>query len=423
MATEDTNQGFGDFGIKDTMEMGLGNAELLKDLLGPDTASADPAEITPIIKEAADPAPAEPAKPKAKEVEAPKEGEEPKVKNTIGDFLGNDQEEEEEEEEDITKKKTETKEDEEEDEDKDPATPATNQFTALSKDLFKLGVFNKEEDEEDVVINTPQEFLDRFNSEKRKGAIDMVNNFIGQFGEDYQNAFDAIYVKGVDPREYWATYNEAVNYAEMDLTVESNQEKVMRKSLADQGFDNEDIDTEIDRLKNYGDLAQVAARNHKVLVKKEAAKMQDMEQKAQHEQATKAQVRNQYITNVQSVIQEKLKAREFDGIPINQKLAGELQDFLLVDKYKTASGETLSDFDKMILDLKKPENHANKVKIALLLKVLEKDPTLSTIQKSGVTKKTDTLFSEVARQVTKDKTPEATKAENAKQGGSNRWFV
>ena len=39
----------------------------------------------------------------------------------------------------------------------------------------------------------------------------MVNQFIGQFGEDYQQAFDAIYVKGVDPREYFTAYNIAVN--------------------------------------------------------------------------------------------------------------------------------------------------------------------------------------------------------------------
>jgi len=206
----------------------------------------------------------------------------------------------------------------------------------------------------------------------------------------------------------------------MDLTVERNQEAVMRRSLADQGFEGDDIDTEIERLRNYGDLEAVSTRNHKVLVKKEAVKMQEMEQKAQHEMALKANIRNQYITNVQSVIQEKLKAREFDGIPVNQKLAGEVQEFLLVDKYKTASGELLTDFDKMILDLKKPENHANKVKIALLLKVLEKDPTLSTIQKSGVTKKTDALFSEVARQVTKDKTPVSESKSGSKP---NSWFL
>jgi hypothetical protein len=412
MGPEDTNNsGFGDFGIKDTMEMGLGNAELLRDLHAPETATASSEGLEPIVKETNDPPAPDPAKLplKGKEVAAPKEGEEPIVKNTISDFLGNH--EEDIEEEDNAPVVTTTNTDNNDDDDN-----SSNQFTALANDLFKLGVFNKEEDE-DIVINTPQDFLDRFQSEKKKGAIEMVNQFIGQFGEDYQNAFDAIYVKGVDPKEYFTAYNEAVNYAEMDLTIESNQESVMRKSLTDQGFDKEDVDTEIERLKNYGDLEQVAQRNHKVLVKKEAIKMQEMEQKAQHDLAQKAQVKNQFITNVQSVIQDKLKTKEFDGIPITPKLAGELQDFLLVDKYKTPSGELLSDFDKTILDLKKPENHATKVKIALLLKVLESDPNLTTIQKRGVTTKTDALFSEVARQVTKEKsTPKAPNKNNS-------WFL
>lgn len=420
MGPEDlSNQGgFGDFGIKDTMEMGLGNAELLRDLYSPETSTAAPADITPIIKETTDPAPKDPATIplKGKEVAPPKDGEPPVVKNTIGDFLGNHEEEEEEEEEEQTGGKpapaagTEPAENNE---------PESNQFTALANDLFKLGVFNKDEDEADVIINSPEDFLERFNSEKKKGAIDMVNQFIGQFGDDYQNAFEAIYVKGVDPKEYFATYNEAVDYAEMDLTVESNQESVMRKALTDQGFDKEDVDTEIERLKNYGDLEQVAVKNHKVLVKREAIKLQEMEQKAQHELAQKAQIKNQYVTNVQAVIQEKLKTKEFDGIPLTPKMAGELQDFLLVDKYKTNSGELLSDFDKAILDLKRPENHATKVKIALLLKVLETDPNLTTIQKKGVTTKTNELFSEVARQVTKDKTVVATAA--AKK--NNSWFL
>ena len=96
-----------------------------------------------------------------------------------------------------------------------------------------------------------------------------------------------------------------------------------------------------------------------------------------------------------------MKNKEFDGIPLNPKLAGELQDFLTIDKYKTNSGETLTEFDKTILELKRPENHEKKVKIALLLKILEKDPTLSTIQKTGITKKSNELFGEVARQASK----------------------
>lgn len=380
------------FGIMDTMEMGMGNQELLNDLLSPETSTGDPDKVQPIVKEV-EAQPEEPPKktPKVKEVA----GDEGETRSTgeqiVEGFLGGD--EDEEEEEPISK--IPVVEEPEED---------VSQFAALSKDLFKLGVFTNDEDEEEVVINSPEEFLERFNAEKKKGAIEVVNNFIGQFGEDYQQAFDAIFVKGVNPREYFGTYNNILNLSELDLSVEENQVAIIKRALDEQGFEPEDITTEIERLKNYGDLESVAAKHHKVLVKKDSARLKQLEENAQRELQQRAAVRNQYIQNVQSVLQEKLKTKEFDGIPINPKLATELQDFLLVDKYKTASGETLTDFDKTILELKRPENHAMKVKIALLLKILEKDPTLSTIQKSGVTKRTDQLFGEVARQVTKSKT-------------------
>jgi hypothetical protein len=204
----------------------------------------------------------------------------------------------------------------------------------------------------------------------------------------------------------------------MDLSEEVNQVAVIKQALADQGFEPEDINSEVERLKNYGDLETVAAKHHKVLIKKEATKLQQLEQKAQYELQQKQAVKQQYFQNVQSVLQEKVKTKEFDGIPINPKLANELQDFLLVDKYKTASGETLTDFDRTILELKRPENHEMKVKVALLLKIMEKDPTLSTIQKSGVSKKSNELFSEVARQVTK--TSSKSSGNNQK---SNSWFL
>ena len=292
-----------------------------------------------------------------------------------------------------------------------------SQFTALSRDLFKLGVFSKDEEEEDINISTPEEFLERFNMEKKKGAIEVVQNFIGQFGEDYQKAFDAIYVKGVNLKDYFQAYNTIQNFSEMDLSQEPNQVAVIKQALADQGFEAEDINTELERLKNYGDLETVATKHHKVLVKKEAAKLAQMEQEREVQLQQQAAVKQQYYNNVQTILQDKIKTKEFDGIPINPKLAGELQDFLLVDKYKTSSGETLTDFDRTILELKRPENHEMKVKVALLLKILEKDPTLSTIQKTGITKKSNELFGEVARQATK------ASVKSSKPAKPNSWFI
>ena len=386
------------FSIQDTIEMGMGNQQLLSDLFAPEIATSNPDDIQKIDK---------PSPPPEKKTEAPAKAAAPTTteetpaideKKSITDFLMDDEEEKEDEDEPVKKvspisttPNTENNEEEGE----------SNQFTALSKDLLKLGVFSKEEDEDDVPINNAEEFLERFNAEKKKGAIEVVNNFIGQFGEEYQQAFDAIYVKGVNPKDYFGAFNQIQSFADMDLAQEANQVKVITQVLTDQGLDPEDVTTEVERLKNYGDLESVAGKHHKVLIKKEAVKLQQLEQEKEVQLQQQAQYKQQYSTNVNQVLQDKLKNKEFDGIPLNPKLAGELQDFLTIDKYKTNSGETLTEFDKTILELKRPENHEKKVKIALLLKILEKDPTLSTIQKTGITKKSNELFGEVARQASK----------------------
>jgi hypothetical protein len=117
--------------------------------------------------------------------------------------------------------------------------------------------------------------------------MDMIDNFLNQFGEDYRNAFEAIYVKGVDPKDYFGTYNSIVNYAELDLSREENQVTVIKQALADQGYEADDIDSEITRLRDYGDLETVASKHHKVMIKREANKLQELEQKAQYEQSQK----------------------------------------------------------------------------------------------------------------------------------------
>lgn len=392
---------FGNFSIQSTVE-GMGSQELLNDLLGPDTSTANPDDIQDINTPDPEPAAAAPKKkaPVAStDDDTAADDKKDDDKKSITDFLYDDADDDDDDNDvPATPAAAATSDD---DTDADADTAPTTQFAALSNDLFKLGVFTKDEDEDEINISTPEEFLERFEAEKKKGAIDVVNNFIGQFGEDYQNAFQSIFVNGVNPKDYFSTYNAIENFSEMDLSSESNQVAVIKQALEDQGFDPEDITSEVERLKNYGDLESVATKHHKVLIKKEATKLQKLEQDRAAQLQQQAAIKQQYQQNVSTVLQEKLKSKEFDGIPLNPKLATELQDFLLAEKWKTPSGETLTDFDRTILDLKRPENHALKVKVGLLLKILEKDPTLSTIQKSGISKKSNELFGEVARQASK----------------------
>lgn len=283
----DTPQ-LGNFSIQDTMEMGMGSTELLQDLFAPETSTSNPDDIQKIDepKEKVA-APAKKAAPATSDDTSGKKEEEDSTKS-LSDFLLGDDEEEEEEEEDTEdqpvkktskdKKAEPNAEETKSDEDEDETENEPNQFTALSKDLFKLGVFSKGDEDEEETIDTPEAFLEKFNTEKKKGAIEMVDNFIGQFGEDYQKAFDAIFVKGVDPKDYFGAFNQIQSFAEMDLTQEANQVAVIKQALTDQGFDPEDVTTEVERLKNYGDLESVATKHHKVLIKKEAVKLQQLEQ-------------------------------------------------------------------------------------------------------------------------------------------------
>jgi len=413
----------GNFSIQDTMDMGMGNQELLNDLMSPESATSNPDDIQD-IKDVPAPAPTKKTTSKQHAIPDPADPAEDKKDEPlkgIQDFLYGEDDEENEDDEPATapaKKATQSADNQEDskDDSEEGEEAPTSQFTALSNDLFKLGVFSKEDEEEETAIDTPEAFLERFQAEKKKGAIEIVDNFIGQFGEDYQKAFDAIFVKGVDPKDYFGTFGQIQSFAEMDLTQENNQVAVLKQALTDQGFEPEDVTTEIERLKNYGDLESVATKHHKVLIKKEGQKLQQMEQQKEVQLQQQQAIKQQYYQNVNNVLQEKIKAKEFDGIPINTKLAGELQDFLVTDKYKTNSGETLTDFDRTILELKRPENHATKVKLALIMKIMEKDPTLSTIQKTGITKKSNELFGEVARQAQKS----SVKSKPVTQ--STSWF-
>ena len=286
------------FNIDDSFSAGSGNTSLLNDLMSPETASTDPSDVTAIIKEVE--IVTEEDKTKKKEVTNPNsisdKSEKEVAKSVLSDFLSDDSNDDDTEN-NISKENKNNLAKEENILEKDKNNVEVSKFSALSKDLFKLGVFNKEEDEADVDIASPEDFLERFQLEKKKGANEIVENFIGQFGEDYQNAFQAIFVNGADPKQYFSAYNEVVDYSQMDMTIEENQKSVMRQALLNQEYEQEDIETEIERLINYGDLENVSVKHHKILVKRGAAKLQEIQEQADVQLKQKTAQKTQFINN------------------------------------------------------------------------------------------------------------------------------
>ena len=282
-------------------------------------------------------------------------------------------------------------------------------WTSLSQDLTKLGIFSPEEDEEGneapFVANTPEEFKEKFVTEIKLQAQNAIDNFLARYGEDYRQAFDAIFLKGVAPDVYFSKTAEITNFKDLDLEDESNQEKVVRKALQEQDLEPEDIDKEIARLKNYGDLEPVSKRFHKSIVKKEEASIAKLAEDKQAELKRQQEIDEQYENNVYNIIREKYQSKDFDGIPVNKQFAEKTMEYVTSKKYRLPTGELLTEFDKEILELKRPENHATKVKLAMLMQLVKQDPTLTTIKKKAVSNETNQVFQEVVRHKTKKSTP------------------
>lgn len=265
-------------------------------------------------------------------------------------------------------------------------------FVTLGKDLLRLGVFTKtseEESEDNLDIKTPEQFLERFNLEKKKGAISILDNFLNQFGEDYRKMFDAVFVNGVKPQDYLQAFTKIESFSNLDLADESNQERVMRAYYKELKWDDERINNKIQKLKDYGDLEDEAKSYHEVLLNKEKETAAQIEQKKIDEQRQEKERDLATAKSFQRILTEKLKTQEIDGVPLTQKDAEEVLAYLTNKPYKLASGEKLTEFDKDLLELNRPENHELKIKLGLLLR---KKLDLTSVKKTTISKKSDALF-------------------------------
>lgn len=283
-------------------------------------------------------------------------------------------------------------------------------FNKLSKNLFDLGIFSKLDEDDDLTINTPEEFKERWVKELTVQSNSQIYNFlIDKHGEEGVELFNSIFVNGVDPKDYLSKYTELQSLKDLDLTEESTQEQVYKTYYKRLGFADDKIAKKIQKLKDYGELEEEAAEAHEKLLELDEKELSVKRAEKQAEEQAKAQFKAHYAQTVNQILSEKLKQREFDGIPLTDKIARETYENLVVEKYKLPTGEKLTEFDKKILELRKPENYEMKVKLWLLL---QNNLDLSKVRTKAVSDKTEKLFSNM---VSKEKVVKRTNP----TGGNN----
>lgn len=346
----------------------------------------------------------------SKILEAPLKKEEPDAIKLADDFLSLGEQEDEELGDNPSKDKTLLPVKKEGDDANLEGEEEGNQFEILSKELYTNGVFTTEDGENPILATTPEEFLQKFNEEKQKGATTWLENFLGRFGEDRRDMFDAVFVNGVDPKQYLSTFNEIENLENLSLTEEANQEKIVRTFYKRSGWTDEKIQNKIDKLKSYAELEDEATTVHPLLIASDKDKLKVLVEEKEQETQRQVSVDQEYKAGLTKFLQEKLKEKSINGFPLTDKEANKTFDYLYTKKWKTPSGELLTDFDKFVLESKKPENISHRTLIALLA---QNNFDFSKIEKKAISKESSALFSALAQKT--------VKKSNKQQPTSNSW--
>lgn len=267
-----------------------------------------------------------------------------------------------------------------------------DRYTVLGKDLMNLGIFTKNSEEETIEnleIKTPEEFRDRWNTEKKKGAIDILDNFLSQKGDRYREMFDAVFVNGIEPEDYLNSFVKIDSISNLDLTNEDNQAKIVRSYYKSLNWDDTKVENKIQKLKDYGDLEEEATSFKEVLINKEKetlANKQKIENENKRLQEEKDIESSRTITRI---LNQKLKEQEFDGIPLTEREIQEDIAYQVNKPYRLQNGNLITQYEKDLMELNRPENQEDKTKLGLLLRRKLK---LSSVKINTISKKSDALF-------------------------------
>jgi hypothetical protein len=284
-----------------------------------------------------------------------------------------------------------------------PEEGGVNEFQTYSEALLHMGIFSLDEGEESLDIKNGDDFKARWQHERKKDAYNMLDKAISRFGKKHQD-FIVAALNGVDPDEYYSVYSNVENISNLDITKEEHQKTVYREALRRQGLSNEKIEKQVQRAVELGDLEDYAKDYHEVLLRQEQERLADLEAQKEQELIQKQQARQQYENGIRTILSQKMQEKEFDGIPVNDKVAREIYDFLITEKYQLPDGELLTEFDRYFLELKRPENYEKRLKVALLF---HSDLNLEGVKKVVLSKETNDLFAGLKKN-TKSKKPTTT---------------
>lgn len=264
-----------------------------------------------------------------------------------------------------------------------------NVFQEIADNLVEMNLFVPEEGEEKVIVGSAEEFADRFQKSYQKGAVNHIEQIVGQYGPEYAEAFDAIFVNGLSPKEYYTRSAQIQNYEELNLESEDAQKQVYRDYMTRQGLPTERIEAKLQKMIDLGELEEEAKDYHELLVASEKQELQQRTEQAAQHQEQQANAVAQYNSLLVSTIDNKLKDKQIDGIPLTPAKAESVKKFISAPAYKLPNGSTITSLEHFWYEIQRPENIELKIKVGLLA---QEGFKTESIAKKVITDNSNKLF-------------------------------
>lgn len=273
----------------------------------------------------------------------------------------------------------------------DDAPVEDDVYQKLTNSLLAQGIFTLGDNEEAITIKNSQEFADRWKAQNQRGAHAIVENIVGQYGPEYTDAFNKIFVQGLDPYQYFTRSKEIDDFREMDIENEEVQKHIFRSYWKEQNISPERIEAKLTKEIDLDELKETAKELHGLMAAKADERLQKEAEESERRIKQQRQVQAQYANSIFDFLNEKVQAKDYDGIPVPVKTAEEVYDFMITPKY-TYQGREITEMEKFFMDMQKPENRALAVKFALLAK---SGFNTSSIEKKAISKQNNQLFTDL----------------------------
>lgn len=269
----------------------------------------------------------------------------------------------------------------------------TNSTIAAAQLLMDKGIVDYElEEGEELDEDTALELLEEgFES----GVENRISELLGGLPNELQ-ALNKYVLNGGDMNDFLSKMNtlgaSTGITATLDISVEKNQELVVRQMYKDDGMDDDFIDTQLELLKDTGKLGTFAKKRFEKWkeqdskASQQAAQQQELQAKAQREKA------RQYYSSLKTAVNG-----EFEGIKLSAKDKNEIPGFMTDRNIKLSNGAVVTPFNQNLMEVL--QNETASIQLAKLLRDRKKDGTFdfSQLEKVAATKVTKEIKDNIRR--------------------------